>query len=388
MNNFVFLRKFRFMIKRILEDRIISELKPNYVSLLFGARRVGKTVLIKEIIKKLKLNHLFLNGEDYDVQALLEPQSVANYKRMLEGIELLIIDEAQNIKDIGKKLKLIVDEIPNIKVIASGSSSFDLLNKAGEPLVGRSKTYHLFPFCHAELAKNENPLQTIQELESRLIYGTYPDIENLDSINEKQDYLREISNAYLLKDILSIDGIKNSRKMANLLKLIAFQTGSEVSYDELAKNTSLSRNTVEKYLDLLSKVFVIFRLGAFSKNLRKEISKSQKWYFYDTGIRNQLIGNFNPINLRNDIGQIWENYLISEKIKMNFYLNQHKNYFFWRTYDGQEIDLIEEKDSFLQAYEFKWKDKKTKIPKAFSKNYSDAVFNIINKENYQDILMP
>lgn len=374
------------MIKRLLEEKIISNLKPNKVNLLFGARRVGKTFLIKEIIKKVNYKHLLLNGEDFDAQSLLEPQSISNYKRLLNGIELLVIDEAQNIADIGKKLKLIVDEVKNIRIIASGSSSFDLLNKAGEPLVGRSFNYFLFPFSQSELSPYENILETRQRLENRLLYGSYPEIENFELIEDKQNYLREISNAYLLKDILSLDGIKNSSKMAQLLKLLAFQVGSEVSLDELAKSTSLSRNTVEKYLDLLTKVFVIFKIGGYSNNLRKEVSKSHKWYFYDNGIRNQLISNFNPLNLRNDLGQIWENYLISERLKINFYQKQYTKFYFWRTYDKQEIDLIEEHNNKLKAFEFKWGNKTPKAPRAFSTNYPDAEFNVINRENYLDFI--
>lgn len=374
------------MIKRILEDRITENLIPNKVNLVFGARRVGKTVLMKEIIGKFSGKYLYLNGEDFDSQSLLEPQSISNYKRLLEGIDLLAIDEAQNIKDIGKKLKLIVDEIPGIKVLASGSSSFDLLNKAGEPLVGRSFNYHLFPFHQAELMQNENALETKRNLEERLIFGSYPEILSLQSIEQKKNYLRDITNAYLLKDILSIDGLKNSKKMTDLLRLIAFQTGNEISYDELGRQLGLSRNTVEKYLDLLSQVFVIYKIGAFSKNLRKEITKSSKWYLYDTGIRNALITDFNPMNIRQDSGQLWENYLMSERLKQSFYLNQHKYFYFWRTYDGQEIDLVENMEGKISAFEFKYGNKIPRVPAAFKSNYEKATFQVVNPENYLEFV--
>jgi predicted AAA+ superfamily ATPase len=370
------------MIKRSIEDIIYNRLTPNKVILLFGARRVGKTVLLNQILRRFEGKTLLLNGEDYDSLVLLEPQSISNYKRLLAGIDLLAIDEAQNIPEIGKKLKLIVDEIPGIKVLASGSSSFDLQNKAGEPLVGRSTQFHLFPFSQFELSQQENVLESKQRLEDRLIYGSYPEVINLSDYNQKKDYLRDIVNAYLLKDILSIDGIQNSKKMSELLRLIAFQMGNEVSYDELAKQLGLSRNTVEKYLDLLSKVFVIYRLGAYSGNLRKEISKAGKWFFYDVGIRNAIIGNYNSIAQRIDIGQIWENYLLSERIKQNSNLSNDKTFYFWRTYDGQEIDLIEESTGQLQAFEFKWGDKVPKAPRAFTENYATTKYSVINQNNY------
>jgi predicted AAA+ superfamily ATPase len=374
------------MIKRLLEDKIFNRLDPNKVMLLFGPRRVGKTVLLRQIIDRFDGEYLLLNGEDVDSLMLLEPKSISNYKRLLNGIDLLAIDEAQNIPEIGQKLKLIVDEVSNIRVIASGSSSFDLQNKAGEPLVGRSTQFHLFPFSQAELSQNENRLETKQNFEDRLIFGCYPEVININDIDKKKDYLRDIVNAYLLKDILNIDGLKNSKKMIDLLRLIAFQIGNEVSFDELAKQLGISRNTVEKYLDLLSKVFVIYRLGSFSRNLRKEISKAGKWYFYDNGIRNALIGNYNPISQRTDIGQLWESYLISERIKLSNYKSDNKLFYFWRTYDGQEIDLIEELDGKISAFEFKWGDKTPKAPRAFSDNYLDSEYSVINKNNYLEFI--
>jgi predicted AAA+ superfamily ATPase len=309
--------------------------------LIFGARRVGKTVLLRRLIKEYPGKTMFLNGEDYDTLALLENRTAANYRHLLEGIDLLAIDEAQGIPDIGNILKLIVDEVEGIRVIASGSSSFDLQNKAGEPLVGRSTQFLLTPFSQKEIAQKETRLETRQNLESRLIYGSYPEVVMMESFERKTDYLRDIVGAYLLKDILAIDGLKNSAKMKNLLRLIAFQMGNEVSCDELGRQLGMSKTTVEKYLDLLSKVFVVYRLGAYSRNLRKEVAKAGKWYFYDNGIRNAIIGNFTPLAVRLDVGALWENYLISERLKANFNDGLNKEFYFWRTYNNQEIDLIE-----------------------------------------------
>ena len=373
-------------IKRLLQDRIAVRIEPNRAILIFGARRVGKTVLMRQLIDRFEGKVMLLNGEDYDTLALLKERSIANYRHILEGVDLLAIDEAQHIPDIGSKLKLIVDEVEGIRVIASGSSSFDLLNKAGEPLVGRSAKFHLTPLSQREIASVETALETRRNLESRLIYGAYPEVVTLDSFERKSDYLRDIVDAYLLKDILAIDGLKNSGKMKDLLRLIAFQLGNEISYDELGKQLGMSKNTVEKYLDLLSKVFVIFRLGAYARNLRKEVTKAGKWYFTDNGIRNAVIGNFNPLSIRQDAGPLWENYLISERVKANYNQGLGKEFFFWRTYDQQEIDLIEEGAGSLTAFEFKWGDKKPKIPGIFKKTYTNATYDIINRDNYLDFV--
>ena len=373
--------------KRLLQDRIATRIEPNKAVLIFGARRVGKTVLMRQLISNFDGKTMLLNGEDYDTLALLEERSVANYRHLLEGVDLLAIDEAQNIPDIGSKLKLIVDEIGDICVIASGSSSFDLLNKAGEPLVGRSTQFHLTPFSQREIAPTETALETRQNLESRLIYGSYPEVVTLDTFERKTDYLRDIVSAYLLKDILAIDGLKNSGKMKDLLRLIAFQLGNEVSYDELGRQLGMSKNTVEKYLDLLSKAFVVYRLGAYSRNLRKEVTKAGKWYFYDNGIRNAIIGNFNPLSIRQDIGALWENYLIGERIKANYNGGLSKEFYFWRTYDNQEIDLIEESSDSLIALEFKWGNKKPNVPGAFKEAYPNATFDVVNKDNYLTYIM-
>ena len=373
-------------IKRLLEDRITKRIEPNKAILIFGARRVGKTVLLRRLIDGFAGKTLLLNGEDYDTMALLENRSIANYRRLLDGIALLAIDEAQHIPDIGSKLKLIVDEVKNIRVIASGSSSFDLLNRAGEPLVGRSILFNLTPFSQREIAQMETGIETQQNLETRLIYGSYPEVVMMDSFEHKADYLRDIVGAYLLKDILALDGLKNSGKMKNLLRMIALQLGSEVSYDKLGSQLGMSKNTVEKYLDLLSKSFVVYRLGAYSRNLRKEVTKAGKWYFYDNGIRNAVIGNFTSLAIRQDTGALWENYLIGERIKANCNEGLNKEFYFWRTYDGQEIDLVEETPESISALEFKWGSRKAVFPVAFKDAYPQASFQVINRDNYPDYI--
>lgn len=374
-------------VTRILESRISEMIEPNKAMLIFGARRVGKTVLMKHIYDNFPGNKMFMNGEDLDTALLLQKRSVSNYKGVFGGIELLAIDEAQNIPEIGQIIKLIVDEIPGIRVIASGSSSFDLLNKTGEPLVGRSTQFVLTPFSQQELSRRENMLETHRNLESRLIYGSYPEVVLMESSEKKERYLRDIVSSYLLKDILAVDGIKNSAKMQNLLRLVAYQVGSEVSFDELGKQLGMSKNTVERYLDLLEKVFVIYRMGAFSRNLRKEVTKSGKYYFVDNGIRNAIIGAFQPLELRTDAGALWENYIIGEFRKKNFNSLSYNDLYFWRTYDNQEIDLIEDSPSGLTAFEFKWGNKNPKMPKVFAQAYQGSKFFVVNRDNYLDFLL-
>ncbi|MDO5664955.1 MAG: ATP-binding protein [Bacteroidia bacterium] len=374
------------MIKRELEDIVFADIKPQKAVLLFGARRVGKTILMESIIQRFGDKVAFLNGEDLSTVEMLSVRTVANYNQLFQGISLLAIDEAQAIPDIGKTLKLIVDNIKGLSVLVSGSSSFDLHNQTGEPLVGRSYQYKLFPFSLKELSQTENRVEILQRLEERLVYGMYPELLSIPEFNKKQQYLLEIVNSYLLKDVLMIDGIKNSGKMRDLLRLVAYQIGNEVSYDELGKQLGLSRNTVEKYLDLLAKTFVIYKLSAYSTNKRKEISKPNKWYFTDNGIRNAIISDFRVLPLRQDTGALWESFLISERIKKRNNANEHASYYFWRSYSGQEIDLIEEHNGTLAAYEFKWGDKKVKTPSVFNKIYPETSYNVVNKMNFWEFV--
>jgi predicted AAA+ superfamily ATPase len=373
--------------KRAVLADFHSKLKPNKVLILLGARRVGKTQLIKKYLENSDEKVLQLNGEDINDARLLEERSVANYSKLLQDVSILVLDEAQNIPEIGLILKLIVDAIDGIKVIATGSSMFDLANKLGEPLVGRKNTIYLFPLSQIEFSQFENYKQTTENLETRLLYGGYPELTHYESWDEKKEYLKEIVNSYLLKDILVFDGIKNSDKIYDLLRLIAFQIGNEVSLQELGNQLQMSKNTVERYLDLLSKVFILFKIEGFSKNLRKEITKSSRWYFFDNGIRNAIINNFNTLNNRTDVGDLWENYLASERMKKQHYQKKDKQNYFWRTYDQQELDWLETEAETINAFEFKWNEnKKSKVPIAFSKAYPDATFEVINKQNYLEFI--
>lgn len=375
--------------KRAVLAEFHKKILPNKVLILLGARRVGKTHLIKNYLKSLPSEtYLQLNGEDKNNANLLKERSVANYKRLLANVNLLVIDEAQNILDIGLILKLIVDSIEGIKIIATGSSVFDLSNNLGEPLVGRKNTIYLFPLSQIEFSEHENYLQTIENLEQRLLFGSYPELEQYEDWESKEDYISEIINSYLLKDILIFEGIKHSDKVYDLLRLIAFQIGQEVSLLELATQLQISKNTVANYLDLLCKVFVLFKVEGFSRNLRKEVVKSSRWYFYDNGIRNGIINNFNKIENRNDIGALWENYLASERIKKQHYQKIRTKNYFWRTYDQQELDWLEEKGDNLAGFEFKWNEnRKAKIPTAFAKAYPEASYEVINKNNYLEFIM-
>lgn len=369
-------------IQRDLFTQIQSRLVPNKAVIIYGARRVGKTILMHEIVDAFKGKKLVLNGEDFDVVTRLSRRSITNYRSLFGKLGLLAIDEAQHIPHIGMILKLIVDEVPGVRVLATGSSSFDLLNQTGEPLVGRGTQFLLTPFAQKELSTIETPMETQQKLESRMIYGTYPEIVLTTSSQDKRDYLQDIVSGYLLKDILAIDGLKNTRKMRDLLRLIAFQVGSMVSYDELGRQLGLSRATVEKYLDLLEKVFIIYKVGTFSNNLRKEVTKACKWYFFDNGIRNAVIGAFEPLNNRQDVGALWENYLFSELRKKTFNTHTKKDFYFWRTYAKQEIDFVSEGEDGLQAREFKWGDKVPSVPKIFQQAYPQANYKVLNPENY------
>ena len=374
----IIVRKAQYLIK--------NKIKPGKVVVLHGARRVGKTFLIKEYLKTVGEKYILWNGEDFAVHELLSRRSVQNYKNILGSTKLLVIDEAHRIPDIGQVLKLIVDSFENLKIIVTGSSAFDIANLAGEPLTGRKYEIMLYPVSENEFLQFEKPEERYDNLLQRLVYGNMPEVINIDDSEDKAAYLRELVNSYLLKDILAFENIKNSSRLIDLLKLIAYQTGNEVSIEEIGRQIGMSKNTVEKYLDLLSKVFVVYRLNGFSRNLRKEVVKNSKWYFYDNGIRNAIVANFNHINLRDDRGMLWENYMMSERIKFHSYSGVVCNRYFWRTYDKQEIDLIEEREGKLFAYEVKWKNAKIKSPAAWQKAYPASTFNVITTENYSDWL--
>jgi len=368
---------------RVLLQRMLEGLHKQKVSLLIGARRVGKTALLREIEKATTKKALRLNGEDAETRELLQQASIANYTRLLQGYSLLMIDEAQFVPDISQKAKLMIDNIEPLHIILTGSSAFYLMQQ-GAPLTGRTLTYQMYPLGQMELKPVENLLQTRQKLEERLIYGTYPEVLTLETLQEKKTYLNELVNTYLLKDVFAFDSLRHAQKINDLLKLLAFQVGNEVNMAELGRQLDMSKNTVERYLELLAKAFVLYKRTGFSRNLRKELVKSQKWYFYDNGVRNAFIMQFQPLALRQDIGALWENYLLTERIKFHDYNGHLVNSYFWRTYDQQELDLVEEENGQLRAFELKWQTPKAKHPEAFAKAYPEAGFQVIHQENYLD----
>ena len=373
------------IIKRLIQ--LDKELRKSPVVIIYGARQVGKTTLVLEFLKTYKKKSVYYTGDDLDFANTISSCSLSTFQKMLVDIDLVVIDEAQKISNIGRAVKLIVDNIPNIKVILTGSSSLDLANKTGEPLTGRKRVLTLYTISQKELLLSNTPFELEKLLEDILIYGSYPSVLTSKSNKEREEKLREISTSYLLKDILAFNLVKNSKVIYNLLRLLAFQIGSEVSLNEISSHIGVDKNTVARYLDLLEKSFVIFELGGFSRNLRKEVYKSRKYYFYDLGIRNAVIANFNKIELRNDIGQLWENFLIIERLKRNEYSKMYPNYYFWRTYDKQEIDFIEEYKGKLSAYELKWNKKNVSIPKDFLSTYENSSFKVITKENYLDFVV-
>ncbi|MCX6327453.1 MAG: AAA family ATPase [Bacteroidia bacterium] len=374
------------MVSRIIKDEIIRSIRPGFVTALLGARRTGKTVIMEIIRNELHDKKILkVHGENLDAAEILSSQRTSILKNFLAGYDLLFIDEAQKIPNIGTNLKLIVDTIPETGIFITGSSTLDLSRKTGEPLTGRSKNLSLFPFAQAEL--DEDFLQKKQNLESRLVFGYYPQVITADSDKERISVLESIKNGYLLKDILELDNVKNSLFILNLLRLLAFQIGNDVSLSELASSLQVNRKTVIRYLDLLEKCFIIFTHYGFSRNLRKEFTKSPRFYFWDNGIRNSVILNYNRIAIRDDIGKLWENYCISERRKMNNYKQMLVNCYFWRTYDQKEIDLIEESGGKLAGYEFKWKKEKAKIQKYFLEIYPGSTLEIISNENYIDFIM-
>lgn len=367
-------------------ENLIMSVQPGKVVVVYGARRTGKTTLLKEYLKGIQESYLFVSGEDITVQGYLSSQSIEKLASFVGKARLLVIDEAQKINNIGLNLKLIVDHIPETRVIATGSSSFDLARNVGEPLTGRKRTLVQYPLAQLELSANEHRHETDARLEERLIYGSYPEVVLLQGNREREQYLKEIISSYLYKDILELEGIRHSSKISRLLQLIALQIGKEVSYTELGTSLGMSKNTVDHYLDLLEKSFVIRKLGGFSRNLRSEVTKNSRYYFIDNGIRNALINNFNTVDLRTDAGDLWENYLVIERMKRQEYLRETANNYFWRTYTRKELDLVEEQNGQLHGYEIKWGDARPKPPKEWLDAYPQATWSLINKNNYLDFI--
>lgn len=383
---FIFAEK-SIMINRILEKKLISKTKDSKAILLFGARQTGKTTLLKKLYGE-KESVLWLNGDNNDTHNLLLDTSVSRFKVLFDKYNMIIIDEAQQINDIGRIIKIFTDQLPEIKIIATGSSAFDLANKTSEPLTGRKWEYYIFPLSFSEMCEHHSFLEEFRLLEFRLLYGYYPEV--VSNKGHEKEILKSITDSYLYKDLLIWSNIKHSDMLIKLLQLLALQVGSEVSYNELSKSLGIDRGTVERYIDLLEKTYVIFKLSSFSRNHRNELKKAKKIYFIDNGIRNALIANFSPISIRNDIGALWENFLISERKKKLMYDNTWANTYFWRTTTQVEIDYIEEQDGQLNAYEFKWKAKKTKqskTPASFAESYPNHSFKTISPENIEEFLL-
>ena len=369
------------MITRQLN--IKNYLEPGKVLVIYGPRQVGKTTLVRTFLDETDLSYKAFTADDIDFANKFAQCDLRLIKSILGDARLLFIDEAQKIENVGRALKLLVDQLPDIYVVITGSSSFDLVNSAAEPLTGRKNVLTLYPVSINEFRSVHTWYEIQKHLSEYLIYGTYPAIVTAGSEELKQHKLIEIKDSYLTKDILEFDRVKQAKPLIDLLKLLAFQVGSEVSTVELGTMLGVSNKTVTRYLDLLGKSFVIFRLDGFSGNRRKEIRKMGKYYFYDLGIRNALIANFNDLDTRNDEGQLWENFMIVERLKANVYKKVHANYYFWRTYDGQEVDLVEERNGRLHGYEIKWRRTRKKPPKQWLNNYENASYETVTSEDYQ-----
>jgi predicted AAA+ superfamily ATPase len=374
------------IIARTIEDSIRKEIRGGRKAVvLLGARQVGKTTLLRSLFGEGG-DALWLNGDASNDRALLTAQSVEQLRAIIGKHSALVIDEAQRVPDIGIVLKLIIDNIPQVKVVATGSSSLDLANRTSEPLTGRKRQFTLFPLSFAEMAGHSGLLAEKNLLQHRLVYGSYPDVASAPG--EERRLLQELSDSYLYKDVLAFDKIKKSEQLTRLLRALAFQIGSQASYTELGRMCGLDNKTVEKYVTILEQAFVIFRLGSYARNLRNELKTSRKIYFADNGIRNALIADFRPIELRDDVGKLWENYLVSERIKRNKYAESYATSWFWRTQAQQEIDYIEEQDGRLSAFEFKWNPRaKAKQPKAFQAAYPGNSFAVVDRDNFTAFLM-
>lgn len=373
--------------ERYLENQQNSFLKKGKVFVLYGPRRVGKTELLKKLISNFEGEKYTGTGDNLELREILSSQKLNSITTYFGKYNLVFIDEAQRIPEIGFGLKLLVDHFPKMTIIVTGSSSFDLSKKIGEPLTGRHIIRILYPVSIFELYKQLGGMKVAEQLDNLLIFGSYPETLKADNKSDKIEYLFSLRDSYLFKDILELENVRNPLKLTDLLKLLAFQIGHEVSLSELGNNLGIAKQSVERYLDLLEKTFIIKRVGGFSRNLRKEVVKSSRYYFWDIGVRNALINNFNPISQRNDLGMLWENFLFMERLKTKHYKRIFSNDYFWRTYDQQEIDLVEEREGKLYGYEFKYSPRKIKAPKAWGKAYPESSFQIVSKDNFFDFLI-
>lgn len=374
------------MIYRYIQKECLDHLaRSRKIMLIYGPRQAGKTTLVKSFEKESGLRALYISADLSKNENLLMQRDLKVYSDLTEGYQLLIIDEAQRVPDIGLVLKIMYDEMPHLKVIATGSSSFDLANSASEPLTGRKRIFHLLPLSLEEISGEMNKYELDQQMENLLIFGSYPEVYT-SSPNQKKEILEDISESYLFKDVLQLTTVKYITKIRDLLRLIAFQVGQQVSIHELTNKLGINRETVERYIDLLEKAFVIFRLPPFSRNPRSEVSKMDKIYFYDNGIRNILIDNLKPLDYRMDIGNLWENFVVAERRKQILNCRKNVHSYFWRTYSGTEIDYVEETDTGITGYEIKLNKDKYRIPKAWKTEYNGGL-KLINRKSYLDFLL-
>ena len=374
------------MVNRTLANRISEKLFKDKAILIFGPRQSGKTTLVKSMLSHIPKKVLYINGDEFSDREAFSQPNADKLKSLIGKNEILFIDEAQKIAEIGNAIKIITDHISSVQVVATGSSSFELANKLNEPLTGRKYEFLILPFAFSEMVNHTSLFEEQKNLEQRLIYGYYPEV--VMKKEESLDLIKNLTSSYLFKDIFSLEGVKNHSLLEKLIKAIALQIGSEVSINELSRHLGANHQTIEKYLTILEQTYVIHKLSSFSNNVRNEIRKSKKYYFYDNGLRNAVIGNFTPLSLRTDLGALWENFIISERIKYNLYNCRYTKYYFWRTKQQQEIDLIEEHSGRLTAIEIKWnKNVNLKIPKTFTNNYVVDKTCLINSENFSEYLM-
>lgn len=374
------------MISRHLENNILPILESNKAIIIMGARQVGKSTLLRQMLGQ-RQDVIWMNGDELDVQDIFSNMTSTRIRAILGSKRILVVDEAQRIADIGLRLKLITDQIPNVQVIATGSSSFELASKINEPLTGRKREFRMFPLTFREMVNHTQFLDEVRMIPHRMVYGYYPEV--VSNPGDERATLKELSDSYLYKDILSLDSINKPDMLVRLLKALALQIGSQVSYNEVGTLIGLDPKTVERYVDILEKSYIIFRLGTFSRNLRNELKASRKIYFWDLGIRNAVIGNLSQVENRNDVGELWENFVIAERLKQNAYTGSFAQSYFWRTRLQHEIDYLEEVDGQLKAFEFKWNTRKAnvKCPESFSKAYPDATYQVITPENIEDFLL-
>ena len=373
------------MIQRVLKKQIKDQMFTGKAIILLGSRQTGKTSLLEDVFPSEK-GVLWLSGDDVDVQSMMETMTAQRMRTLLGDRKIVVIDEAQRIKDIGLRMKVVTDQMKDVQLIATGSSAFELANRLNEPLTGRKWEYQLYPLSFGEMVAHHGLLTEKRLLSHRLVYGYYPEV--VTSVGKERDVLKMLSDSYMYKDVLALGSIKKSDKLQTLLQAIAFQVGDQVSYSELASTVGIDVKTVESYIDVLEKCYIIFRLPSLSRNLRNELKNNRKIYFYDNGIRNALISNFSPIELRTDSGALWENFAISERIKFTSYSHLWCNRYFWRTHEQKEIDYVEDRDGQLSAFEFKYSPKKkVVIPKHFAEAYPAATFKVITPDNFEEFVL-